>query len=120
MQVVGIEEILPQTDDSAATFSVDFVTRDCAGVEVYVTTSDKKVSPTWDFSLSALTPAGGVVQKITAQVDDSNTTIRLAILPGVVAVANVIANDVVPGKVRFTATKTDGTYDLRAWAVYYK
>ncbi len=122
MEVVGIEEILPITADSAVSFDVDFVLpKGAAGVEVYVTTSDKQTSPTWTFGLAALTPAGGAVTKITsANVDDSNTTTRIAILPGVTAVANQIANDVVPGKCRLVATRTDGTYDIQAYAVYYK
>lgn len=119
MQVVGIEELC-NTDNSNATFSVDFNMRGAAGVEIYVTTADKTTSPTWDFSISALDPSGNAVSKIIKQVDDSNTTVRIAVLPGVVAVANVIANDVMPGNGRFTATKTDGTYDIHAYAVYYK
>jgi len=121
MKVVGIEEILPITANSAQSFNVDFVLPNgAAGVEIYVTTSDKQTSPTWTFGISALDPAGNAVSKITsANVDDSNTTTRIAVLPGVTAVANVIANDVMPGKGRLVATRTDGTYDIQAYAVYY-
>jgi hypothetical protein len=122
MEIVGIEEILPITTNSDASFNTDFVLpKGAAGVEVYVITADKTGTPSWTFGLSALTPDGNAVSKITsAAVADSNTTTRVAVLPGVVAVANAIANDVMPGKCRLVATRSAGTYDIKAYAVYYK
>jgi hypothetical protein len=122
MECIGVEEILALTANSAASFDVDFVLpKGAGGVEVYVTTSDPVDSPTWTFGLSCLTPAGSAVSKITsAAVDNTATTIRVSILDGCAAVANVIANDVVPGKCRLVATRTDGTYDIRAYAAYYR
>jgi len=120
MNVKGIEEIVSLTADSAVTFSTDFVLpKGAAGVEVYVLTADRQGAADWTASLLALTPDASAVSKITSAAIVSNTLTRIAVLPGVLTVANQIANDVLPGKARLTLTRSAGSYDFRCWAVYY-
>ena len=121
MKCLGTINLLT-LNDQAATGFIDFDTSfGAAGVVAYVTTSDKQGAPTFTFSLSALNPDGSVVSLITSPaVIDTNTSLRIGVLPGVTAVANVIANEVVPGSGRFTYTKTaGGSYDLNVWLAFF-
>jgi hypothetical protein len=119
MKHYGTIKIL-DLNNQAATGSFDFITG-AAGVVAYIVTSDKQGTPDFTFTLGAITPNGDHVALISsAAVVDTNTSLRISVLPGVTAVANVIANDVVPGRGRFTYTKNGGgSYDLNVWLAFF-
>lgn len=121
MKYLGTIKLLTLNDVSATGF-IDFQTSfGGAGVVAYITTSDPQGAPNFSFSLSALNPDGNVVSLITSPaVVNTSTSLRIGVLPGVTAVANVIANEVIPGQGRFTYTKAGGTsYDINVWLAFF-
>jgi hypothetical protein len=106
----------------AASGVVPFTTNfSAAGVVLYVVTSNKTGTPNFTFGLNAANPDGTSVGLITSPaVVDTNTVTKLAALPGVTAVANVIANDVIPGQGVFTYTRAAGSYNLDVWAAFFQ
>jgi len=121
MKYLGSKKILSATLVGISG-AVDFnINAGGAGVVAYIVTSNKVGAPNFTFSLSARNPDGSVVSLITsAAVVDTNTAIRIGVLPGVTAVANVIANEVIPGSGQFTYTHAaGGTYDIDVWLAYF-
>jgi hypothetical protein len=120
MKYLGSKKILSALN-VAITGTVDFQTNaGGAGVVLYVVTSNKVGVPNFTFNISALNPDGSVLSLITsAAVIDTNTTTRIAVLPGILAQINAIANEVIPGLGRFTYTRAAGSYNLDVWAAYF-
>ena len=103
----------------AASGTVDFETNfAAAGVVLYVVTANVAAA-NFNFGLAARTPDGNVVTLVTSAAVTTNTTIRVAALPGVVAVANVIANEPIPGLARFVYTRNAGAADLDVYAAFF-
>ncbi len=118
MRFLGVTKIFQATGVNASGM-VDFYTNaGGAGVDLYVVTTNS-AGGNFNFSLSALTPDGNAVSLVTSPAVAANTTTRIAALPEVPAVANVIAQSPVPGHARFTYTHNAGSFDIAVYAVFY-
>jgi hypothetical protein len=120
MPVLGQEQILATSVGLAANLNVDFVLpKGASGVEVYIVSANPSTM-SFTFGLAGIGPDGTVqAAKITSAAVSTATTTRIAVVPGIAAAANVSANDVMPGKARLVITRSTGSADISAYAVYF-
>jgi len=114
MKHITSQILVANEQNVAATKTWDFdVPLEAAGVIAEVQTSDPQTTPSFTFSLGDVWDNGSLTNLITTAAVTTATVTRLGAVPGVVAVTNVFANEPVCGKMRFTATRSAGTMDLR-------
>jgi hypothetical protein len=107
MEIVKTVQVLASAARGASG-SVDVDVPNGADSVVFFTniTANSGTTPTLTPKLSHVVPNDPtrIVDVITGPAHNTNAAFRIALLPGCTAVANVIANEPVTGKVRYTYT----------------
>jgi len=118
MRFLGVTKIFSGTAVGVSG-TVDFDTNaGAAGVVLYVVTTNSAAG-NFNFALAARTPDGNVVTLITSPAVAANTTTRVGALPEVPAIANVLAQEPIPGKAQFIYTHNAGTFDIEVFAAFF-
>ena len=103
----------------AATKNYDFdVPAGASGVYIEVKSSNPS-SMSFTYSLQQLFEDGTARTLVTSAAVSTAVTTAVAAVPGVTAVANVIANDVMLPKARLALTRSTGSADFRIIVHFY-
>lgn len=105
----------------AATTSYDVVVpQGAAGVMLNIDTSAETATGSYVVSISRLTPNGNAISLLSTGAITTETGTRAGVIPGCVAVANVLANEPVGDTIRVTLTRTTGGFTFKINADWYR